>query len=53
MLYKQLIAICIGESIVAILKETTNKFQKGENAISCTYPNAKEATKAILKSLRD
>ena len=29
------------------------KFQKGENVIACTYPNADKAVQSILKRLQD
>ena len=40
---------------MAILKVVKGfgKYQKGEDEIVYTYRNAKEATKAILKSLKD
>ena len=29
------------------------RYQKGEDVIACTYPNADKAVKAILKRLQD
>lgn len=29
------------------------RYQKGEDVIVCTYPNADEAVKSLLKSLQD
>lgn len=42
-------------SMAAILKATKGfgKYQKGEDVIACTYPNADKAVEAILKSLKD
>lgn len=41
--------------MAAILKATKGfgKYQKGEDVIACTYPNADKAVEAILKSLKD
>jgi len=40
---------------MAIRKITTGfgGYQKGENIIACTYPNADKAVQAILKRLQD
>jgi len=40
---------------MAISKVTKGfgRYQKGEDAIACTYPNADKAVQAILKRLRD
>jgi len=48
---KELIIIVIGENIVAISKVSKGfgKFQKGEDVIVCTYPNADKAVESILK----
>ena len=41
--------------MTTILKVTKGfgKYQKGEDIIACTYPNADKAVEAILKSLKD